>query len=407
MFRSVGLWCSLLWVLATVIPAAGAEKDDPDRTAARWIAKTEGASASIAVYGRTQSIEQGSTLPPAPFKIIGVNVQCDRGLSMAEIRNLRGLLSLTELRLWSQKGIDDGALAVISELPALQRLTFLGNRNATDAGLARLGKLENLEVLECHGTGAGLQPGGLGIQGKGLASLTKHKRLRVLNLDTAPLVDAQLECLSRFIYLEDLKLHRVTVTDRTLAYLPALKYLKSLSLGDTRTGDAGMAFVARLSALEALNFDGSYIGDAGVEHLAKMKTLRKLHFGRGNAVSDRGLITLSKLPALEELRLWKDARKKEPSVTAAGVAALAKSSSLKTIGIAGEGFSNEHLAALKTCNPERLDIHNTRITDDCWKTVAAMTRLKHLKVHGSFLTKKAADAYQADHPDVRVHATLR
>ncbi len=101
-------------------------------------------------------------------------------------------------------------LAALAEVKARVRRINFSHSDITDAGLAQIGQLENLEQLRLASsqvTDAGMEH---------LAGLTK---LRFLHLLDAPITDAGLDRLHGLTQLESLYLDHTQVTDAGLARL--------------------------------------------------------------------------------------------------------------------------------------------------------------------------------------------
>ena len=126
--------------------------------------------------------------------------------------------------LFEEKKLDDGSLAHIERLYALESLNLSSGGNGerktiTDAGLADLKDLTNLRRLTLMGT---------------------H------------------------------------ITDAGMAHLAGLEHLDDLVLCFTRVGDAGLAHLEGMQGLQKLNLAYTNVTDAGLEHLSRLKSLRSL-----------------------------------------------------------------------------------------------------------------------------------
>ena len=153
---------------------------------------------------------------------------------------------------------------------AAEPFTGLGGMGQmTDALLAELPRLENLEALELSGC--------RGVTDRGLRHLASFPRLRRLNLSGT------------------------SITDAGLAALRELPALRVLELGWTRVTDAGMVHLAHCERLEQLDLMGTATGDGAIAALAGKEGLRRFH--SGNGVTDAGLALLHQVPAF---RTWRD-----------------------------------------------------------------------------------------------------
>ncbi|MDR0522484.1 MAG: hypothetical protein LBH00_11630 [Planctomycetaceae bacterium] len=113
--------------------------------------------------------------------------------------NSAGVLQLKGLKLnrltLRQLTIDDSAMEVFREMPALKRLYLNELSNLSDAGMENLSALKNLEVLEI---------GDVPITDKALESIAKIPSLKTLSLQTTNITDAGLEQLLNLPKLETL-----------------------------------------------------------------------------------------------------------------------------------------------------------------------------------------------------------
>jgi len=112
------------------------------------------------------------------------------------------------------------------------REVYLYRTQVTDAGLAQLQSLTELEELDLRGTQ---------VTGAGLAHLQGLTRLQVLFVTGIQFKDAELVHLQRLANLQWLSLDRTQVTDAGLAHLHVLHGLRVLFLNGTHVTDAGLA----------------------------------------------------------------------------------------------------------------------------------------------------------------------
>ena len=150
----------------------------------------------------------------------------------------------------------------------------------TDAGLARLGGLVELEVLWC---------GNAEVTDAGLASLVKLKKLDVLELNGNPgVTDEGVRFLSENLPgLKHLLVSRTGVTDAGLDYLNGFTGLEGLQVEGqgAKITNAGLARLAGLVHLEVLNAGRSGVTDNGLGHLQGLRKLRWLNLN-GTAIGD-------------------------------------------------------------------------------------------------------------------------
>lgn len=163
---------------------------------------------------------------------------------------------------------------------------WLHSSRLTDAGMARVALMQNLEKLDFN------YPA---VTDSGLRHLAKLTNLRELNLGTVKVTDTGLEWIGGLTNLEKLSLwHCERITDKGLMYLQSLTNLRGL------------------------NLEGTPITDAGLEHLGALANLGELSLSFCAGISDQGLVHLEPLTRLKSLALF------GTSITEDGVAELRK-----------------------------------------------------------------------------------
>ncbi len=280
-----------------------------------------------------------------------------RGLSLAEMESMKGLVSLEYLH--APDGLTDAGLAYVAELPSLKGLYFeCKDSRVTDAGLRHLSKLNSIEELYLKGERMG---------DAGLAYLRDLPRLKYL-------------CLygSRF-------------TDNGMVQVKQMSSLRILSFHESlcRITDAGLAHISQMPSLESLCLHGTRgITDDGVAHIAKMRSLKKLNIG-SSQVTDRGLAYLAQVKTLEQLDLPQD----QKGITDAGLAHIAELPNLKALHISRIHFNDPKMnkeyytdkgleALVKRRDLEELSIGSPGVTDAGMEHVAKLTSLKSLNLFG-------------------------
>lgn len=223
-------------------------------------------------------------------------------------------------------GVDPLILEPVRRLTGLRILT-LYSTGVTDEGIEPLKSLRSLKGLELTESS---------ITNQSLAVLKDLPELEYLYLDTA-VTDGGLEEVAQVSSLRWLRvrgpriwgpglaelaylprLERLCImsfpqfSNRHLTYLEGLTQLKGLSLwgaGDAFT-DAGLASISKLNNLEELYFIRSSpkFTPAGIAHLKALKNLKVIDFGqawtgpRGVHFGDRVVRQLAGLPNLESIR---------------------------------------------------------------------------------------------------------
>lgn len=184
----------------------------------------------------------------------------------AGLAHLKNLKELEVLDLNDTLKITDVGLSNLAGLTQLRELKFNLNRNITSAGLERIEALRKLRVLELYG---------------------------------APITDAGLEHIQNLVEMEDLQLGLAPITDAGLVYLERFPNLRTLDLQGTMISDAGLVHLKALSKLEWLCINKTKVTDAGLVNLRGLTSLRTLYLA-GTQVTPEGEKNLSRaLPNLK------------------------------------------------------------------------------------------------------------
>jgi serine/threonine protein kinase/Leucine-rich repeat (LRR) protein len=109
------------------------------------------------------------------------------------------------------------------------------------------------------------------------AELPKEKfALESVNLDGAPIADAELDQLRSLVSLGWLHLGNTAITDAGIAKLESLTNLHSLNLGRLKISDAGLAALKPFAKLKVLVLIDTPVTDDGLAHLKGLRNLTQL-----------------------------------------------------------------------------------------------------------------------------------
>jgi hypothetical protein len=190
--------------------------------------------------------------------------------------------------------VSDSELVHLRAFPGLRCVEFPNKSKVTDAGLAHLVALDQLDELNLNGTK---------VSASGVLGFVKGRtQLRRLELMGVPLRDDDLASLTELTDLRVLSLRGTLVTDQGAAHLKAFTKLRTLNLS-TRKGlitDAALRHLKDLTELEYLDLDRTDITDGGLTQLKPLRKLRGLQVAF-TTIGDAGLEHLSTLPHLKEL----------------------------------------------------------------------------------------------------------
>lgn len=169
-------------------------------------------------------------------------------------------------------------LAKLAKLPGLKEL-YLRDTQATDEGLAEIGKMTDLEVLYIWD--------GRAVTDGGIARLARLSKLKRVHLSGSGLTDEGLVMLSDLPAIEELSLQQNRVTDAGLAGLRGQGHLRQLcvGLGDIRVTDAGLAHLGGFRKLEMLDVQSARLTGDGLEALRALPALKEVWLS-GTGVPD-------------------------------------------------------------------------------------------------------------------------
>lgn len=228
-----------------------------------------------------------------------------------------------------------------------------------------------------------------------LARIASLDRITRLDLDGCTRVtDAGLAHLERMPQLEELNLSgwHSQITDRGLAVLRHLKKLRRFDMAwPQRVSDAGMANLRDCIALESVNLMGTRTGDGAIGALVDKTQLRRLF--AGTAVTDAGLARLKHVPrftswsgeAPEYSLLGFDAGPTylgiDGTFSAAGLRALEDLDGLFALNLSWSGseMHSDGLAALAAlANLGFVGLNGDRCDDVAFRHLGGLPRLRML-----------------------------
>lgn len=208
---------------------------------------------------------------------------------------LRRLASIRTLRsLTIHQGRSDGSfLLAFNSRSCLEELDLIGNFTETEiAQIARLERLRSIRLEVWNALDRGC-----------VDCLADHTGL--VEFDVPWHVTD--ETLSRLVAsspeIESLSVEESPVTSKGVALLSGMRRLTKLNLcWCKQVGDRGLESLSRCDALEELNIGCTGITDAGIANLARLPRLRILDLS-GTAVTDAGISRLATMTALEALSI--------------------------------------------------------------------------------------------------------
>jgi hypothetical protein len=163
------------------------------------------------------------------------------------------------------------------------RFVYFRNKNATDRHLALLKPLTELSLVEVGDS--------VEVTDAGLASLAGLTQLDALKIDGTSVTDAGLVHLKGMNRLVGLECGTSTIRGPGLVHLQSLPKLQSLTLNKGGVTDAGLAAISKLGNLAYVNLNDTAITDAGLTHLHGLSKLAVVHVSR-TGVTDAGVRAL-------------------------------------------------------------------------------------------------------------------
>lgn len=196
----------------------------------------------------------------------------------AALRHLNGMPQLEVLDLAFGARVDDNALTVLEDLPALKEIDLMGTP-VTDAGVPLLSRFPALQKINLHKSRI--------MTGDGFKKL-ETPDLRWLNVSETGFSRLGFVHLKKFRHLETFICGNAGVVDSNMPGLVGLPNLRELNLSFNSLTDAGMQFFARAAfknTLEVLSLQANRkITDRGATFLKGFKALKELDL-RGTAIT--------------------------------------------------------------------------------------------------------------------------
>lgn len=194
---------------------------------------------------------------------------------------------------FSKALVRDKHVALIQAFTKLDYLAVVCP-SVTDAGLACLDRLQNLDTLFLSGSG---------ITDKTMVRIKQLERLEHLYLDQLPISDSGLAQLASLTNLKTLSLCDTQVTDSGLAHLTKLTQLETLRLDGCQITGRAFEPLSSLANLRHLTVDHTPLEGIALKHIAELSKLKTLSLS-GTQVSSTDLSALSDCQSLSDLLLY-------------------------------------------------------------------------------------------------------
>lgn len=176
--------------------------------------------------------------------------------------------------------------------------------------------------------------------------------------------------------------NNLKVRDSHLALIGNLREITDLSLENTLITDLGIISISKLPKLEWLNLYKTGIGDNSLEKIAQMQSIKLLPIGK-TKVTDNGMKHLSQMKKLEYLGL------RGTAITDEGTSKLTKLVNLQGLNLAETRITDktlDHLSELKAIKD--LWLQKTKISDNSISIISKFRNLKYLDISDTLITSK-------------------
>ncbi len=238
------------------------------------------------------------------------------------LRALIQLRSLKHLRLGKEGLFTDRGMTHLAAMPSLKVL-WLDTHNVTDEGLRRLAQSRSLERLCICWLDK--------ITDRGISYLTAMPQFKGLNaMQLKLLTDATMAHLGTMPNIDDLRLP-YGFTDAGINHLANLDHLKYLWVNcadNSQLTDKSLATISNLRRLEELHISGTGFTNEGIKLLRNLQNLSTLHISFRSGLDNETLKLFVGLPKLRELS-WGSS----DNVTMSGLNVLNRLSGLESLSV--------------------------------------------------------------------------
>jgi len=270
--------------------------------------------------GKVEKTEDGKSLKLVDLAVPGAGPHDHRKVDpydAAFFEHLGYITTLESLNVIATK-FNDAWMPNIGKLTRLKTLRFTNNGKLSDAGMAQLAGLKDLEQFSFVGTQitgraygkfegftklARVSHRGSSIDDEGLMQLCDHlPNLENLSLAHAKFTDAAAPNLAKLTKLKGLELGTMNATPQTLKHITKLP-LEYLQLGEGFDSPESIPFIKDISTLRRLTFTNAKpLIDADLKVVAGMKQLEQLELGKIE-LSDARLAFFKDFAFLKSMRL--------------------------------------------------------------------------------------------------------
>jgi hypothetical protein len=276
--------------LSVVLTTASAYAADPHVEAVTRIV--------TAAKGKVEMTADGQGI-----KLIDLNVpgagphdhRKDDPYDAAFFEHVGQLTTLESLNIISTKFNDDW-MPPLAKLTNLKALRFTNNGKLTDAGMAQLAGLKNLETFSFVGTQ---------MTGKAYAQFEGFTKLTRVSHRGSSIDDEGLRQLCDHLpNLESISLAHAKFTDAGAPHLAKLTKLKGLELGTSKATPQALKAITKLP-LESLQLGEGFESVACIPLIKDIASLRRLTLTNAQSLSEADLQIIAGLTQLDHLEIGK------------------------------------------------------------------------------------------------------
>ncbi|MCU0709446.1 MAG: hypothetical protein MUF23_14245 [Pirellula sp.] len=298
---------------------------------------------SLALTNTVITDEAVQTIVKAFPDLIELDLSSNTNMTSSAMRVIATLTKLQRLTL-IQNRFNDLSARRLAKLEDLRTLDLRGNMEAGDMALEVIGSLPKLTALKHRSTA---------VTDVGLEQLAKSKTLNALLLQDFVITSESGKHLAKLDKLNSLEIFRCQGfgTEGVLA-LQGMK-LNRLTLRDLpNIGDPALQVLAHLPALKRLYIhEIASVSDEGFKNLASAQALEVLDLWSLPKMTDATVDIIAALPNLKELSI------RETGVSEASVAKILAMPKLQSLTFKNNGpLSDENAAKLKAKKWTKLDL---------------------------------------------------
>jgi internalin A len=278
--------------------------------------------------------------------------------------------------------VNDALMSQIARLTKLERLE-IHSADVSDAGLAPIRRLHKLRHLDLTAPQ---------ITHLGPTNFGGFNKLEFLSLRCDRIQRLDLTFLQDLTSLKRFTLYRLG-QEHDLRSLEHLKQLEILDLYDP-VDDDDLTHIAALTSLEQLTINGRHVTNSGFEHVRPLRRLKSLSISMGRITS---MEPLGGMGSLQLLTLFRT------QIDDAGIAAVKTLPSLKRLHLEEASLTDAglvHLSGLSRLTV--LDLSGNEITDAGLMQLAGLTSCTQLRVKNTQVTPAGVAALQAKCPLMRI-----